>query len=105
MKYLLITAALMMAPAAALAQDPPADPGMAAGASLPMCSAKVHDSCMQTKAQQASALDHYPADSRDAGNNKIGAPMAPHHPTRAMHRAYKTHSVGKSIVTTPSAPQ
>ena len=89
MKHVIFVAALALLPAAALAQN--AAPA-AAGASLPMCSAKVQDSCQQGPAQQARALDHYPADKRDAGNNKIGAPMA------AMHKP-KPHSVRKSIVT------
>ncbi len=99
MKHLIIAASLALLPAAALAQDPGAAPAAApAAAALPMCSAKVHDSCQQTKSQQASALDYYPTDCRDAGNNKTCA--APAHQGMAM----KPHKVTarKSIITKSS---
>ncbi len=94
MKHLILTAALMLLPAAAMAQDAPAAPA-AAAASLPKCSAKVQDSCDQSMTTEKNALDHYPADTRDAGNNKIGAPMAK---PMMMHK-HKSGAVRKSIVT------
>lgn len=96
MKHLILTAALTLLPAAALAQmaPAPADAPAAAAAPLPKCSAKVQDSCDQSKTTEKNALDHYPADTRDAGNNKIGAPMA----AKPMMRAHKS-AVRKSIVT------
>jgi hypothetical protein len=94
MKHLILTAALALLPAAALAQDAPAAP--AAGAPLPKCSAKVTDSCDQSATTEKNALTYYPADSRDAGNNKIGAAPKTH--------TTKTHSLRKSIVTRPTEP-
>lgn len=73
MKHLILTAALALLPAAALAQDAPEPAAPAAGAMLPKCTAKVQDSCDQSQTTEKNALDHYPAETRDAGNNKIGA--------------------------------
>ena len=97
MKHLILAAAVALLPAVAMAQGAPAAP---AGGAMPMCTAKVQDSCQQGPAQQARALDHYPADKRDAGNNKIGGGAdtpAPH----KMHKMHKPHAtkVRKSIVT------
>ena len=101
MKHLILTAALTLLPAAALAQMTPAPADApAAAAPLPKCSAKVQDSCDQSKTTEKNALDHYPADTRDAGNNKIGAPMAS---KPMMHRTHK-HAVRKSIVTKTTEP-
>ena len=97
MKHLILTAALALLPAAALAQDAPMAPAApAAGAPLPKCSAKITDSCDQSMTTEKNALDHYPADTRDAGNNKIGGAMTMHRP--------KLHAVRKSIVTKPTEP-
>ncbi len=82
MKHLILTAALAFLPAVAIAQDAPADPAAApaaAPAPLPKCTAKVQDSCDQSTTTEKNALSYYPADSRDAGNNKIAGkrPMKP----------------------------
>lgn len=85
MKHLILTAALALLPAVAIAQDAPADPAAApaaepaaapAPAALPKCTAKVQDSCDQSKTTEKNALSYYPADSRDAGNNKIAGKKA-----------------------------
>ena len=84
MKHLILTAALALLPAVAIAQDAPADPAAApaadaaapAPAALPRCTAKVQDSCDQSKTTERNALSYYPADSRDAGNNKIAGKKA-----------------------------
>jgi hypothetical protein len=52
----IVAAALLAAPA--LAQTPAPE--------LPVCSAKVTDNCVQSKAQQARALTGEQADKRDA---------------------------------------
>ena len=104
MKHLILTVALALLPAAAMAQDAPAaDPAAAAPAAapaaLPKCTAKVQDSCDQSKTTEKNALDHYPADKRDAGNNKIGAPAAA--PTHVSHkRAGHKHAAHKATTTT-----
>lgn len=86
MKSLLI-AALLALPVAAVAQDaaaPAPAPAMDAAAApkpLPKCTAKVQDSCDQSTTTEKNALPYYPADSRDAGNNKIaGAKATPPKP-------------------------
>lgn len=84
MKSLLI-AALLALPVAAVAQDAaapmPAMETMAAPQPLPKCTAKVQDSCDQSTTTEKNALPYYPADSRDAGNNKIaGAKAKPPEP-------------------------
>ncbi|WP_185965233.1 hypothetical protein [Glacieibacterium frigidum] len=84
MKSLLI-AALLALPVAAVAQDAaapaPAEAPAAAPAPLPKCTAKVQDSCDQSATTEKNALPYYPADSRDAGNNKIaGAKATPPKP-------------------------
>lgn len=90
MKHLILAAALALLPAVAIAQDAPADPAAApaadapaaeaapaaAPAALPKCTAKVQDSCDQSKTTERNALSYYPADSRDAGNNKIAGKKA-----------------------------
>ncbi len=60
---LILAAALFAAPALAQAADPAAPP---AAAAMPMCSAKVHDACQQTKGQEARAMNAAQADARDA---------------------------------------
>ena len=81
MKSLIFAAALLL-PALAAAQDAPAAPpaaepaiaapaAPAAPAALPKCTAKVQDSCDQSKTTEKNALAYYPAETRDAGNNKI----------------------------------
>jgi hypothetical protein len=59
MKPMLIAATLLFV-APVLAQD------AMAPAAMPMCSAKVKDSCMQTPSQQARAMSGAQADARDA---------------------------------------
>jgi|GEM_PF-3318839 len=78
MKHLILIAAVALLPAAALAQDAPPADAMAAKP-LPKCTAKIQDSCDQSMTTEKNALDYYPADSRDAGNNKIAGkrPMKP----------------------------
>ncbi|WP_419814133.1 hypothetical protein [Glacieibacterium sp.] len=88
----LCAAAAMLLPFAALAQEAPA----AAPPALPKCTAKVQDSCDQSKTTEKYALDHYPADKRDAGNNKIGAPAAM---PRSAHRRAARHPVVKTTTT------
>jgi hypothetical protein len=61
MKFALIAIAASLVAAPALAQDAPAT-----APTLPFCSAKVTDSCQQTKAQQARAMTGEQADKRDA---------------------------------------
>ena len=107
MKHLILTVAIALLPTAALAQaDPAAAPEAAVAAApataLPKCTAKVTDSCQQTKAQQANALDHYPADTRDAGNNKIGAPAAAHTMTKHRHAAHKATTTVTTTTTQPA---
>lgn len=85
MKTILIGAALLLLPAAAFANSHmekkdaatamPADGAMAAKP-LPKCTAKVQDSCDQSTTTEKNALTYYPADSRDAGNNKIAGAKA-----------------------------
>ncbi len=55
----------------AMAQD-----AMAAAPSVPMCSAKVKDGCMQTPAQQKRAMSGEQADARDARHGGMWAPNA-----------------------------
>ena len=71
-KTFLVSAALLLLPAAVAAQMAPAAPG-----ALPKCTAKVQDSCDQSATTEKNAIDYYPADARDAGNFKVGkaAPM------------------------------
>ncbi len=80
MKSLLI-AALLALPGAALANshmEKKAPMAAAPASGLPKCTAKVQDSCDQSLTTEKNALDHYPAETRDAGNNKIGKmAMAP----------------------------
>lgn len=85
----LIVAALIALPAAAFAQDAAAPAPMAADAPmaapmeakpLPKCTAKVQDSCDQSATTEKNALPYYPADSRDADNNKIAGAK----PTKPM---------------------
>ena len=63
-KPIFVLAAAMIA-APALAQAP---------AALPMCSAKVTDSCQQSPAQQARAMTGEQADKRDARNGGEWSP-------------------------------
>jgi hypothetical protein len=65
-KPIFVLAAVMIA-APALAQAP-------APAALPMCSAKVTDSCQQSPAQQARAMTGAQADARDARNGGAWSP-------------------------------
>ena len=80
---ILAAAAALLLPVAALAQDapaaPPADAAMAPKP-LPKCTAKIQDSCDQSATTEKNALNYYPADSRDAGNNKIAGKR----PTKPM---------------------
>ncbi len=78
MKHLILIAAAALLPTAALAQDAPAAPPADAMAAkpLPKCTAKIQDSCDQSKTTEKNALNYYPADSRDAGNNKIAGKKA-----------------------------
>jgi hypothetical protein len=98
----LITAAALLLPFAAVAQDAPA----AAPPALPKCTAKVQDSCDQSKTTEKNALDHYPADTRDAGNNKIGATATAAAPRpahrRAAHHAVVKTTTTEATVTTPA---
>ena len=71
LKTLVIAAAIAAVPAAALAQT-----------ALPKCTAKLQDSCDQSMTTEKNAIDHYPAETRDAGNNKIGKASAM--PARSM---------------------
>lgn len=91
MKTILIGASLLLMPAATFANSHmekkdtampaaadaamPAD-GAMAGTPLPKCTAKVQDSCDQSATTEKNALPYYPADSRDAGNNKIAGAKA-----------------------------
>ena len=65
-----------MAAAPMTAEPMAAGPMAAAPSAMPKCTAKVQDSCDQSKTTERNALDHYPADTRDAGNNKMGAAHA-----------------------------
>ena len=99
MKTILIGAALLLLPATAFAAGhmekkdaatampaaaaTPGDPAMSAApgdpampAKLPRCSAKIQDSCDQSMTTEKNALSYYPAESRDAGNNKIAGVKA-----------------------------
>lgn len=99
MKTILIGAALLLLPATAFAAGhmekkdaatampaaTPGDPAMPAAAvpgdaatpaKLPRCSAKIQDSCDQSMTTEKNALSYYPAESRDAGNNKIAGVKA-----------------------------
>ena len=66
-KHILVAATLAALPAAVCAA-----PMAAPAGALPKCTAKVQDSCDQSMTTEKNAIDHYPADTRDAGNNKIG---------------------------------
>jgi len=61
MKFALIAVAATLVAAPAFAQDAPA-----AAPTLPFCSAKVTDSCVQTAAQNARAMTGEQAERRDA---------------------------------------
>lgn len=84
MKTLIIAAAAaLLLPVAAFAQEAPAaaEPAVApaqaaAPAALPKCTAKIQDSCDQSKTTEKNALNYYPAETRDAGNNKIAGAKA-----------------------------
>ena len=110
MKHLILTVAFALLPAAAMAQaDPAAAPEAAAAAApaaLPKCSAKVTDSCDQSKTTEKNALDHYPADKRDAGNNKIGAAAPMHSHAGHMHAGHKhaAHKATTTVTTTTTQP-
>lgn len=64
------------ATAAPAAESAVAAPMAAAPAALPKCTAKVQDSCDQSTTTEKNALSYYPAESRDAGNNKIAGMRA-----------------------------
>lgn len=92
-----VLAAMFAAPAFAQAADPAAAPAMAAApASLPMCSAKVKDSCQQTRGQEARAMSAAQAEASggvgDRGSDQ--AAMAGSEGKMAMparHRMMKHH--------------
>ena len=53
-----------MPAAAAVAADAAMPAAAAPASALPKCTAKVQDSCDQSKTTEKNALDHYPADTR-----------------------------------------
>jgi hypothetical protein len=93
--------AALLLPVGVIAQTDPAGAPAAAPAApmtpLPKCTAKVRDSCDQSTTTEKNALDHYPADTRDAGNNKIGGATAPAGPARHMRHAATKHSVKTTL--------
>ncbi len=71
---------------------------------LPKCTAKVQDSCDQSMTTEKNALDHYPAETRDADNNKMGkAAMAPAAKPAMKHKAAMKHSAMKADAMAPDA--
>ena len=75
-----LVAAMIAAPTLAQTAAPATAPA------LPMCSAKVTDSCQQSPAQQARAMTGVQADARDARN---GGEWAPNKRTAAAAPAKK----------------
>jgi hypothetical protein len=88
---LFLTAALLAAPAFAQ---------MAAPAEMPMCSAKVTDGCMQTKAQQARAMSGAQADARDAKTGMWTPNGGTSDKDAAAPMKKMTHHMAKKKVTT-----
>ena len=83
----------------ALAQDTT----MAAAPDLPMCSASVKDSCMQTPAQQKRAMSGEQADARDARHGGMWTPdaTAAAMPAMSHKRMMKKHMMKRPMMKKP----
>ena len=76
----------------------------AAASGLPMCSAKITDSCMQTPAQQKRAMTAEQAEARDARHGGMWAPNHDTTPKPAMRqRMRKVHKSEKMMMNKPPA--
>jgi hypothetical protein len=97
-KPMLISAAMLFA-VPAVAQD-------AMAPAMPMCSARVQDSCMQTPAQQARAMSGAQADARDARTG-MWTPNAGGADKDAMAMPMKKHRMNKksAMTTDPVAAE
>lgn len=109
-KLMFVSAAVMLA-APVLAQEapaaPPADaaapaatPAAAPMAALPKCTAKVQDSCDQSKTTERNALSGEQADARDARNGGTWTPNAGTEATAAPRMSKKRTAAKRRMVKT-----